>query len=293
MATTTTPVWLDRGRYPFEPNWFDAGPGRMHYLDAGDGDHVVVALHGNPTWSFMYRRLARSLGPGYRVVAPDYLGHGRSDAPSAFSYRARAQATVVAAFLDSLDAESFSLVAHDWGGPIGLAYALDHPERLRSLVLANTFCWPAERVVTRAFSRLVGGPAGRIACERYNLFARALVPLAFGDRTRLSPSVRAHYVEPLARADRRTASWQFPRDLTRADAWLGDLWARRDALGDVPTLLLWGMADPIVGGPALSRFARAFPQAGVERFEDVGHYVPEEAGDTFVERVASFLARTG
>ncbi|CAN5743353.1 hypothetical protein BH24DEI2_BH24DEI2_16170 [soil metagenome] len=136
----TRPPWLDPLLYPFASHWLEVGPGRMHYLDEGTGPTVVM-VHGTPSWSFLYRHLVRELSPDYRCVAPDNMGFGLSDKPAEFAYTPVAHAENLETFIDTLALKDIVLVVHDFGGPIGLSYALKHPENVRALVVMNTWLW--------------------------------------------------------------------------------------------------------------------------------------------------------
>ena len=261
----------------------------MAYTDVGHGPPVLF-LHGNPTWAYLYRHLIHALADDHRCVAPDYLGFGRSAKPLDFSYRPRDQAAHIEALCNDLALDDLTLVLHDWGGPIGLSFALRHPERVRRLVLFNTWGWPHDRDPwITAFSLLAGGPVGRVLIRRYNAFARWILPLAFADRGRLSAEALHAYADPLDTPERRMPSWMFPRALRSETDWLRSLWARRDRIRHHPTLIGWGTRDPAFGADRyFRRWATLFTDATVHRF-DVGHYVPEEAGADLAPLVSSFL----
>ncbi|PSP88491.1 hypothetical protein BRC90_07015 [Halobacteriales archaeon QS_4_69_34] len=167
------PDWIDPEQYPFDSNHADLDAGRLHYVDEGEGRPVLM-LHGNPTWSFLYRHLLRGLSEDYRCIAPDYLGFGLSEKPRDFSYRPAAHADVVEEFIEELGLAELTLVVHDWGGPIGCRYAVENPGNVHSLVVMNTFCWPVERdLYLKAFGGLLGSRLGKLLITRRNFFARS------------------------------------------------------------------------------------------------------------------------
>lgn len=278
--------------YPFAPHYLRTDAGRMHYVDVGSGEPVVL-LHGNPTWSFLYRHLIHRLTPTYRCVAPDYLGFGRSEKPPGADYAPPAQAARVEAFIDHLTLRDVTLVVHDWGGPIGLSYALRHPDRVKRIVVANSWLWPLhDDPWIAAFSRAAGSALGRLLITRYNAFARILLPLAFADPSRLTPDAFRYYCAPLATPSDRIASWAFPRALLHATPWLRALWADRHRLTRIPMCIIWGLRDPAFSARHLHRWTAAFPDAHVHRLPNVGHYVPEEAPHLFARYVTAFLDDT-
>ncbi len=289
-AGRTTPDWLDREAYPFESQFVHLDAGRLHYVDEGDPDAPpVLMLHGNPTWSFLYRHVVRELADDYRCIAPDYLGFGLSDKPREFSYEPAAHARVVEQFIEALDLEDLTLVVQDWGGPIGLDYATRHPTNVRALVILNTWMWPVEDDRSmRTFSRLLGSRVGRLLIRRFNLFARWVVPSAYADESKLTPEIHDHYLRPLSTPDEREASWVFPREILGSEMWLSRLWHRRDAIADKPALLAFGMEDRAFAG-TLPRWRGLFPDARVVQYEDAGHYVQEEKGPELGREIRSFL----
>lgn len=263
--------------------------GTLVYTDLGSGAPVVF-LHGNPTSARLYRHLIRDLAPDYRCIAPDYLGFGRSAAPAVFSYRPPAHATLVEQLLHSLDLSDLTLVLHDWGGPIGLAYALRHPDTVRRLVLMNTWAWPlTHRPLLQSVSRLLATPAGRFAFEQGNVFARLVMPATTG-AGRQTDWI-SDYASALNSRERRRACWAFARALHTETEWLRALWTHRHRLRTCPALLCWGMGDPAFGTEAcLRRWQTLFQSPVVRRYPSIGHYVPEELGTRLVDVVRGFLA---
>ena len=164
--------WIDREEYPFESHYFDVPAGSLHYVDEGCGQPIVM-VHGNPTWSYLYRHLIKRLRSEYRCLAPDHLGFGLSDKPKDWSYLPADHATNLTALIEELGLKNITLVVQDWGGPIGLSYAVDHPENVARIIIMNTWAWPVNRDwYYIAFSGFVGGPIGRMLIRRYNFFAK-------------------------------------------------------------------------------------------------------------------------
>ena len=288
--TDATHDWLDRTAYPFTSHVFETAHGRMHYVDEGEGPPVVL-VHGTPTWSFLWRGLIRRLSQTHRVVAPDHLGFGLSDKPPGAPYRPEDHAARLAALIDGLGLRDVALVVHDFGGPIGLSYAVEAPENVRALVLYNTWLWSrAEDPATARASRLLGGRLGRLLYTRLNLSPRVLLPALYGDRSALTPEVHRHYLRPFPDAASRHAPAVLARELIASGDWYDELWDRRRALADKPALLVWGGRDRAFGDPDLQRFQEALPTSETVAYPEAGHFVQEEEPGSAAE-VAAFLER--
>lgn len=286
------PAWLDATTYPFSSNYVDLPDGRMHYVDEGQGETLLM-LHGTPTWSFLYRHLITGLSDRYRVIAPDHLGFGLSDKPEGYSYRPEDHARNLTALIQKLDLRDITLVVHDFGGPIGLSYALDHPENVKRLIIFNTWMWPLQddAQIVRA-GRLLGSGFGRMLCMRFNIEVNVIMPYAFGQRAKLTPVIKSQYRGPSQDATTREAIWVFARELLGSQSWYTSLWEKRAALQDIPTLLLWGMKDRVIRPHYLTRWQTALPDAQTITFAETGHYVQEEQGVALVPIIADFIAST-
>jgi haloalkane dehalogenase len=198
------PAWLDARQYPFVSRFLELPAGRLHYVDEGEGPPLVM-VHGIPTWSFLYRHLIRALAPRYRCIAPDHLGFGLSDKPADWSYRPRDHAANLAALIERLSLRDVTLVVHDFGGPIGLAYAVERPENVARLVLFNTWMWSFRGDREKGWiGGLIASPLGRFLYTRLNVSPRVIFKHAFADRSKLGGGVHWHYLAPLGTpAERR------------------------------------------------------------------------------------------
>jgi len=275
---------VPRHLYPFEGHHFDRDGLDLHYLDEGRGPPVVM-VHGNPTWSFYYRRLVTALSPGHRCVVPDHIGMGPSDKPGDDRYRYTLESRVddLTRLLDHLGVErDVTLVLHDWGGMIGMAWAARHPERVARLVLMNTAAFP--KPAERAFHvplRLTRTAAGGLLVRRFNAFSEAAVRLCVTRRP-LSPEVRDAYTAPYDSWGARIATLRFVQDIPLAPGdpaydLVASTAERLSCFRDTPTIIFWGQRDFVFDEPFLLEWERRLPGAEVVRFPDCGHYVLEDA----------------
>lgn len=286
--------------YPFIGRFLLIDGLRYHYLDEGNGEPVVL-VHGNPAWSFYYRELVRSLRTSRRVIAPDHMGCGHSDKPADGDYDFGLEQRVqdLARLLDHLALERITLVVHDWGGPIGLTWAVRHPERIARLVVMNTaaFVLEARRHLVPLLLRVLQTRAvGALLVRGLNLY----MPLAFRigtARGRLPVDVAAAYVAPYPDCRSRVAVHRFVQAIPLSPqhpnhALLEDLAAQLDSLGRVPMLIVWGRCDALFGAHFLDEWRRRFPGAEVLELPHAGHFVLEDAGTEVTAAVQSFLERT-
>lgn len=280
------PDWLSHDLYPFTSHTMTLPAGRVHYLDEGQGAPVVM-LHGTPSWSFLYRHYLRTLSSDYRCIIPDQLGFGLSEKPSDFAYTPQAHAEVFAAFIEQLDLPRFTLVVHDFGGPIGLAYTLAHPQKIRALVISNTWLWANREMPVRMASCIARSPLGRWLYLQKNISVTGLLRYAGFDKTP-ARAVYEHYLQPLANPAERLGSWGFAKALAGENTWYEQLWQQRHVLQDIPTLLLWGVRDKLISRAALARWQDALPEADVVKLE-VGHFLQEDAPEASSQAVKRFI----
>ena len=283
--------------FPFDKHWLELDDLRLHYLDEGSGE-VVVALHGNPTWSFYYRDLVRGLRTDYRVIVPDHMGCGLSDKPrdDVYDYTLSRRIEDFSRLTDDLDLDDINLVVHDWGGMIGLGWAARNPERVKRLVILNTAAFPLPE--TKKFPwrlwMVRDTPLGPFMVRGLNAFARGATHLAC-TRKRLSKEVRDAYCAPYdSWADRR-AILRFVQDIPlrpedRCYEIVTDTAARLEVFRDRPVLVCWGDKDFVFDHHFLAVWQRILPGADVHRFSDCGHYILEDASEEILPLIRQFLA---
>jgi haloalkane dehalogenase len=271
------PDWLDRREYPFRSRWWHTDAGRMHYIDEGSG-RPFVFVHGVPAWSFNFRGMVRRLSSRWRCVAMDHLGFGLSDKPTGWHYDPAALAEHLEGLIEGLGLRDITLVVHDWGGPLGLAYALRRPDNVASLVLLNTWMWSSEGDLrARLVARLLASPPYLALEDRTAVTARLFTRLAVARRDRISPGVFTHFEAPFRRRDDRAGLRALVRAIHGSDEWVGSLWQERERLRDLPALVVWGMKDPAFPPRYLAKWEALFTRARIERLAGVGHYPHEEA----------------
>lgn len=269
--------------YPFRSQWADVDGIRLHYVDEGSGTPVLM-LHGNPTWSFLYRNVIVRLRERFRCVAVDYPGFGLSDRPERYGYTPHEHAALVGRLVDQLGLERFIVMGQDWGGPIGMRVAVDRSARVAGLVFMNTWYWPAD-LFFRAFSLAMSSPPLQARILDQNFFVETIMPNSVARP--LAPEVMDHYRRAQPTREARRGVAEFPRQIRKERPMLAEL-ARTapTALRGKPMLLIWGMKDRGFGHRRIvDRWKRDFPDAEVALLPDASHYVQEDAPDEIAAAV--------
>ncbi len=255
-------------------------------------------VHGNPTWSFYYRELVKALSGNYRSIVPDHIGCGLSDKPevAVYDYRLRSRIDDLDNLLDTLALdEKITLILHDWGGMIGMAYALRHPEKIRRLVVMNTAAFlppPAKRIPLRLSIIRRTGPLADLAVLGFNLFAVGALFMA--SEKRLSAEVKKGLTAPYNCWKNRIATLKFVQDIPLAEKdpsyrLVKQIDDQLQALSKLPMLIFWGEHDFVFDHDYLSEWQRRFPEAEVHRFPDAGHYVLEDVPEKIIPLTQDFL----
>jgi haloalkane dehalogenase len=241
-------------------------------------------LHGNPSWSFLYRKIIAALHNDFRCVAMDYPGYGMSDAPPGYGFTPREHSLVLERFVDRLGLGDLTLMVQDWGGPIGLGLAGRRPELVRRLIIGNTFAWPLSggwRI--RFFSWVMGGPIGWSLTWAFNFVPKFFFARGLAQKT--APAVLAMYLAPWRDRARRRAAVIAPRQLVKASPYLKEVEAHLGSLADRPTLIVWGMKDFAFREAERAHFERIFARHQTVLLDDASHFLQEDAG----ERIAALF----
>ena len=281
------------GTFPFKPRYLRAEDVNLHYVDEGPRDaQPLLFIHGNPTWSYLWRRQIADLSEqGHRCVAFDHMGFGRSDKPPHMAvYSLKAHVDNALALIDRLDLRDVVLVAHDWGGPIGLGALLERRERLRAVVLMNTWAWELPSFLPPFLREFRTEGLGEILALGGNLFVES-IPGGMARRD-IDPVMMEAYRAPFPDYWSRAGMLAFQREIPlterdRSARLMGSIHERLPGL-DVPVLLVWGLRDPVFQPVFLDQWRELFPAARTVELEDAGHFLVEDRPEAVTEAIASF-----
>lgn len=280
--------------YDFTPNYVEIGDTRLHYVDAGSGDEVILCLHGEPTWSYLYRHIIPVLSEHYRVVVPDMVGFGKSDKYAELdAYNFQMHFDKLVGFIESLDLTNITLICQDWGGLLGLTIAANHGDRFARLVVLNTFLPTGEETPSdaflqwRGFAEKVGRKIhiGRLVAQTITQYE-------------LSDEIIAAYDAPYPDESYKAGAAMFPLlvPISPDDAGANEMKAAREILSQwqKPVLVMFSDGDPILGG-AVNFFRRLLPTASDQpeiTIKGAGHFLQEEKGAEIAGHVHDFIQRT-
>jgi len=281
--------------YDFDPHYLQVGDTRMHYVDEGGGEEVILCLHGEPTWCYLYRKMIPPLSRRYRVVAPDMIGFGRSDKyAEAEAYSFHMHYDKLLSFIAQLDLRNITLICQDWGGLLGLTIAANHADRFARLVILNTFLPTGEEELSpafmgwRAFSQKVGNrmQVGRLISQTINSY-------------KLSAEIIAAYDAPFPDDSYKAGAAIFPSLVPISPEMPGavEMKAARETLSkwQKPAQVMFSDGDPILGGAA-SFFRRLIPGAADQPeivIRGAGHFLQEEKGEAIAAETLAFMERAG
>jgi len=282
--------------YPWTPKRFQVEEGvEISYLDEGpqDAEESILCVHGNPTWSFYYRGIVKAFAGERRVVVPDHVGAGTSDKPQDYAYTLKSHVDNLRALVEQLDLKKVTLVVHDWGGPIGLCWALLRGglERVERVVILNTSAFLSKSIpFTIDICRIPG--FGALCIRGLNAFGRAAVVRAVAKP--MAREVKRGYLGPYGSWAERVGHLEFVHDIPMhpgipSYALVQELEQKLPTLAERPVMLCWGGKDFCFHDGFLEGFKERLPEAAVHRFAGAGHYVLEDAGDEVIALMRDFM----
>jgi len=283
------------GTFPFAPRYFDHNGFQMHFVDKGSGEPVVL-VHGDPTWGYLYRNFIHALARHHRCIVPDHMGMGKSGVPQEpYPYRLQHHIANFENLLLYLDLRDITLVLHDWGGPVGLGFATRHPERVKRLVLMNTWAfapWPGGPF-PRLLEIIRSARGEKFVLEKNGYLEPALLGTTFHIEN-LTRVVMDAYRAPFPTPESRLALLCWSRDIPVSERDPSYAEMKRIERGlpqflDTPALLVWGMNDPVLSEPVLRTWQSTYPRAITYEIEDASHFLQEDAPARIVNCIEEFL----
>ena len=283
------PSWVPEDLYPFESRYAEVAGSVVHYVDEGSGPPLLL-LHGNPTWSFLYRDIIRGLRDSYRCIAVDHPGFGLSVPAPGYGFTPAEHANVLEELVLRLDLRDVTMMVQDWGGPIGFAVATRHPDRFGAFVIGNTAAWPKSDPGTQLFSRALGGPIGRRLILNRNLFVEKILPGGVRRGT-LPDRVMDAYRGPFPTPGSRVPTAVFPREILGSRPFLADVERGLTLLRDRPALLVWPTHDVAFRDRERKRWEQCFPDHRTVLLHGAGHYMQEDAPEEIVAAIRAWRSR--
>lgn len=279
--------WIDKEEYPFNSSYFNINGNRMHYITAGKGP-TLLFVHGTPSWSFEFRNIIKHLSSNYTCIAIDHIGFGLSDKPVKYDYSPQQQTQNLTDFISAKKLENITLILHDFGGPIGLHYATEHSQNIKAVVVINSWMWSSrEEPDFNKTQKILNSCPLRFLYLYLNFSARFLLPRTFVKKP--TKKILKHYRKPFPKKNDRYGMLGFLIALANGQDWFDSLWQIRGRLAEKPSLLLWGMGDPLLKPSSISKFKEIFPNITIIRFENCGHFPHEERPEKSAKAIHDFL----
>lgn len=276
--------------YPFKSHFLDINGNKLHYLKEGVGEEVFVLVHGNPTWSFYYRDLIKTLREDYTVICVDHMGCGLSDKPQDYDYTLKNRINDLQALLEYENVKKFHMIVHDWGGAIGFGVAVNRAEDILSVTILNTAAFRS-KVIPFTISLCKLPFLGPFIVKYLNAFC---YPATFMTTKKpLSSIVKKGYLFPYKTVKNRIAISEFVQDipLDSSHPSYGRLKEIEEKLPllTCPKLILWGGKDFCFNDHFFGKWKEIYPEARVKYYENAGHYVIEDEPSDVVNELKKFL----
>ncbi len=290
--TSFTQTWLDTNLYPFDRNQIQLKSGKMNFVDEGDGD-VILFVHGTPTWSFLYRDFIKSFSKTNRCIAIDHIGFGLSEKPLDFAGTPEAHSANLTEFINKLNLTNITLVVHDFGGPIGLGTAIQEPNKIKQIVLFNTWLWETKNSVSaKKVDKIINSRIGRFLYLTMNFSPKVLLKKGIYDKKKLSRIIHKHYINPFPNKNSREGLLKLGKSLVGSSNWYEAQWNKLDQITKKPWLILWGTKDEFIPADYLNKWIERLPNAEVNTFE-CGHFVQEEKTLESIQKIEGFINKSG
>jgi haloalkane dehalogenase len=293
------------GTFPFAPHFSTAAGFRMHYVDEGSGEPILL-IHGEPTWAYLYRNFIPALSRNFRVIAPDHMGFGKSESPADGHYTLSGHAHNLGLLIEELDLRDITLVMHDWGGSIGTVIASRHADRMKRFVAMNTIFGTDRNVREKRLTPWFGAikemeEAGQLEVVLSNLrylVGGIMMMLGMQRRGVVTDTWLRAYAEQFATAEECRAAIAFPLEGLHLDRIRDTMVAALPGLSKlseagVPAMMIEGMQDHAIWPHvAIAGFKAFFPQGTVHEIPNAGHFIQEDAHEIVVPLIEEFCLRT-
>lgn len=280
--------WLDTSAYPFTSNYVDINGHKLHYINEGQGE-TILFVHGTPSWSFDFRNIIKKLKTNFRCVAIDHIGFGLSDKPEHYDYSTQNHSKTFEKYVLEKQLDGITLVVHDFGAPIGLNFAIQHPEKVKNLVILNSWLWSCKDDPDFIkMSKILKSPLLPFLYRYLNFSPKFILPKSFGDR-KISKHLVKQYTKPFADKTQRNGALAFAKSLLNDQDWFEELWLKRQTISTKPTLFIWGMKDPVIKPHYLDKFVSGFTNSKTIKLETSGHFPQEEQPEIVVKSILDFL----
>lgn len=282
--------WLDKIEYPFQSQYFPINNQKLHFIDEGKGE-TILFVHGTPSWSFDFRNIIKHFKKTYRCVALDHIGFGLSDKPKNYDYSIQNHCKTLTQFIENKKLENIILVVHDFGGPIGLNFTIKNPEKIKGLIVLNSWLWSSENDPDFIkMKKILKSPLLPFLYRYLNFSPRFILPSSFGEK-KLSNTLKRQYTKAFANKNERFGALAFAHSLLNDQNWFEQLWQQKNAISQKPTLFVWGMKDPVIKPHLLQKFENGFNNSMTIKLENCGHFPQEESPKEMIEAMTLFFKK--
>ncbi|MCS4434749.1 alpha/beta fold hydrolase [Aquiflexum gelatinilyticum] len=282
------PDWLDKNEYPFPSQFFEIGNQKLHFIDEGNGE-LLLFVHGTPSWSFDFRNVIKVMSKTHRCIAIDHIGFGLSDKPKVYDYSTQNHSKTLEKFILEKDLKNITMIAHDFGGPIGLDVGIRHPERFTGFVILNSWLWSSETNPDYIkLRKILKSPLLPFLYRQLNFSPRLILPGSFGEK-KLNRKLKSQYTKPFANSSERYGALAFAHSLRDDQDWFEELWQKRSIIQDKPVLFIWGMKDPVIKPHNLEKFESGFPNHRTLKIASAGHFPQEEEPEQVIHGINDWL----